>query len=320
MSAVVSAPSRLHFGLLRFKQEAGLSFGGLGMMLEAPRCAIRLAFSDRWQATGPDAERAIHYAKRTAAAAQRAAGANPTEAPPLAIDVQESIPPHQGLGSGTQLALAIAAGVWRLYELPPIDPLHLAEITGRGRRSAIGCHGFHSGGLLFERGSLPGETLGSLEYRIDLPPQWRIILVAASTASGLSGNEEVAAFDHLPPVPRPSTERLEQLARSMRDDVERHNVDSFGEALYEYGRLAGECFAAVQGGPYASAEIAACVDTLRQNGARGVGQSSWGPTVFAVAANQSEAEQLVARMRTLPAWRDHVIRITRPDNHGAQIT
>jgi predicted sugar kinase len=56
----------------------------------------------------------------------------------------------------------------------------------------------------------------------------------------------------------------------------------FGEALHEFNARAGEWFAAAQGGRYATEEVAALVRWLRGQGVRGVGQSSWGPTVFAV--------------------------------------
>jgi predicted sugar kinase len=111
---------------------------------------------------------------------------------------------------------------------------------------------------------------------------------------------------------------LEQLAESaILPAAERDDVVTFGDALYDYGRLAGECFAAVQGGPYASAEIAACVEKLRSLGVRGVGQSSWGPTVFAVTANEAHANEVIARMHAMPPWREHVMRITSADNRGA---
>ncbi len=191
-------------------------------------------------------------------------------------------------------------------------------MTGRGRRSAVGCHGFQSGGLIFEYGSLPQDQLSPLLYWTEVPEEWRVILIAASRSPGLSGSDEAAAFGELPPVPIKVTERLQQLAWAMLPNIERGDVESFGEAIYEYGRFAGECFASVQGGPYASAEIAACVETLRGLGVRGAGQSSWGPTVFAFAANEARANEIVAQMRAIPAWREHAMRITRPDNRGAQ--
>ena len=294
------------------------------MMIAEPRTIVRLSPSGEWQSDGFDAERAEAHARRAlehiaAAAGQRPAGA-PSEFPQaFNVEVLESIPPHQGLGSGTQLALAVAAGVRALCDLSPAAAEELAAIVGRGRRSAIGCHGFLRGGLLYELGSYCNEPLGRLARRIEVPAAWRVVLITASPAAGLSGDLELKAFDRLPPVPAATTQRLEQLAEAViLPAAELGDIEAFGDALFEYGQLAGECFASVQGGPYASAEIAACVGTLHSLGVRGVGQSSWGPTVFAFAADDELASEIVAQMRAMPAWRDHAIRITRPDNHGAR--
>jgi beta-ribofuranosylaminobenzene 5'-phosphate synthase len=324
VSVTISTPSRLHFGLLRFEQAEGPSFGGLGMMIADPSTIVRLTPANHWQATGFDAERAVTHAQRAlehiqSAAGQRPAGADQKTPPALHIEALQSIPPHQGLGSGTQLALAVAAGVRTLCGLPAATAPELAAMVGRGRRSAIGCHGFLSGGLLYELGSYPDEALGRLARRVEVPAAWRVVLITASSAAGLSGEHELGAFRCLPPVPAATTQRLEQLAHAaILPAAERDDAEAFGDALFDYGQLAGECFASVQGGAYASAEIAACVDTLRSLGVRGVGQSSWGPTVFAFAGDQALADEIVARIRAIPAWRDHDMRITAADNHGAQ--
>jgi beta-ribofuranosylaminobenzene 5'-phosphate synthase len=326
VSVTISTPSRLHFGLLRFEQAEGPSFGGLGMMIAEPRCTVRLTASNEWHANGVDANRAIASAKQSldfiatqVAAGRLLCGATHQPPPALRIEVLEPIPAHRGLGSGTQLALAVAAGVRSLCGLPAAHAEELAAMVGRGRRSAIGCHGFLRGGLLYELGSYPNEPLGRLAKRVEIPTAWRVVLITASQSPGLSGDHELKAFNQLPPVPESTTARLEQLAASaIVPAAEQDDLEAFGEALFEYGRLAGECFASVQGGPYASAEIAACVETLRGLGVRGVGQSSWGPTVFAFAADQAHAEEIVASMRAIPEWRDHAMRITQPDNHGAQ--
>ena len=318
MTVTISTPSRLHFGLLRFEQARGPSFGGLGMMIAEPRTTVRMAPANEWRNTGADGERAMAYAQR----ALDALGSRGVEGPQgIRLDVVELIPAHHGLGSGTQLALAVATGVRTLCGLRETNADELAAIVGRGRRSAIGCHGFKLGGLLYELGSLPDESLGRLAKRVDVPREWRIVLVTASHNAGLSGAGEIDAFSQLPPVPGETTARLESLASaSILPAAVRGDLDAFGEALFDYGRLAGECFASVQGGPYASAEIAACVARIRELGVRGVGQSSWGPTVFAFVENQTRAEAVVANLRATPAWANHAMRITSADNHGADVS
>src|SRR6185437_6994640 len=65
--------------------------------------------------------------------------------------VSDAIPPHAGLGSGTQLALAIAAAFRRLEGLP-LDPREDARLLNRGARSGVGVALFERGGLAVDAG------------------------------------------------------------------------------------------------------------------------------------------------------------------------
>lgn len=315
MRVTVSTPSRLHFGLLRFEQRDGPSYGGLGMMVREPRWEVELEPSVEWAATGPSAERALEYARRglrnlEGIGQQLAAN----------VVVRRAAPEHCGLGGGTQLGLAVAAAVRRLSGLDRGTAGELAALVGRGQRSAVGSHGFLQGGLVWELGRLPCESLGRLADRVSVPEQWRVLLVAPRGESGLSGRPELDAFRRLPAVPREVTERLVHVAEEeIIPAIEESRLAAFSDAVYEYGRLAGNCFASVQGGPYASPRIAECVALIRDFGVRGAGQSSWGPTVFAFVEDQVQAEWLVAHLRRSMSPDDYDITMTAADNVGAVI-
>ena len=75
------------------------------------------------------------------------------------------------------------------------------------------------------------------------------------------------------------------------------DIDAFGDAVYEFNRRAGEPFRVAQGGDYASPDIAALIEDVRACGVRGVGQSSWGPTVFAIVPDSDTALSLVQQFR-----------------------
>ena len=315
MPVVVSTPSRLHFGLLRFEQPDGLSYGGLGMMIAEPRWVVQLEPARHWSGEGQGVERALEFARRVLDDTE-----SPDKPPALRLRINQAIPPHRGLGGGTQLGLAVAAGIRQLLEFPAAKATELAVAAGRGLRSAVGAHGFIHGGLIWETGRLPGESLGRLAARVPLPESWRIVLVDTGEQGGLSGKPEVDAFQALPPVPAATTERLQRKAEDViLPAAERQSIDDFGQALYEYGRIAGECFTAVQGGAYASPAIACCVDVIRRLGVAGAGQSSWGPTVFAVTESQQQAEWLRESLKKNKATAGFAVQITTPDNHGAKI-
>jgi len=319
----ITAPCRLHFGLLRFAQAAGLSYGGLGMMIDQPATVIDMQPSDTWQATGPHAERALAFAQQAVRF-----WSGPGE-PPFSIQVRQAPPAHSGLGSGTQLALAVARGVHSLCgrSSSPIDDLSAA--VGRGQRSAIGSHGFFHGGLLWEVGRGPQESLTQLTCRIKVPGSWRPHDANLQDAShhhanpcdaGLHGSAEVDAFAQLPPVPPEVTEKLQHLAEAeILPAAEQADFSKFSESLHQYGHLAGSCFAPVQGGPYASANVARCIKKLRSLGLQGVGQSSWGPTVFAFVQDESSGKQWLELLSALPEFGSSAMTLARPSNEGASV-
>lgn len=311
----VSTPSRLHFGLLRLHETAELSYGGLGLMIDRPRVELDAAAAPDWDVTGPAAARAAEFAQRALAKLE------PSRRPAaLRIRIRSSAPSHRGLGGGTQLGLAVAASVRLLAGLPLGTAAELAAAVGRGARSAVGSHGFLHGGLIWERGRPDDSPLSPLTERAPLPAAWRVVLVAMPGGEGLSGDDERRAFDQLPQVPAGVSRRLEELAENAAlPAVRGGDLATFGEAVHEYGRIAGECFGAVQGGPYASRRVAELVEALRACGGLGVGQSSWGPTVFAFTPDEGSAATLVKSLRK--SWRGPAFEATiaAADNRGAVI-
>ena len=319
----VSAPSRLHFGMFSFGHTDTPQFGGVGVMLDGPKVDLSIYPANEFTACGPLSTRACDIARRIWAVIQTIT--EPTGlSPACEIRFHSAPPEHAGLGVGTQLSLAITAGLLRLAKLPIPDPAALATLAGRGLRSAVGTYGFLHGGLIVEAGKCPGETLSPLVSQVTLPADWRFVLMLSpqqpGSAAGLSGERELAAFAKLPPVSAEATnslckEALLHLVPAARtDDFER-----FSSALYRYGKLAGECFASCQGGPFASPALGKLVDTIRALGVKGVGQSSWGPTLFALVEGQAAAKTLIEQLSREPAASGVEFQVSAPANTGASI-
>ncbi len=309
----ISAPCRLHFGLLRFEKNTGASFGGLGMMIDQPRVEVDLQPAQQWQAVGSMADRALEFAHCVSRFAKLA------EQTPMHIRVCNVPPAHCGLGTGTQLALAVAHGIYKLQGLPTPAADELAASVGRGKRSAVGSHGFLHGGLIWETGQEQAGSLGTLARHLAVPENWRILLIRSPQQAGLHGDREGAAFKNLPAVPHAVTEKLRSIAeQTILPAVENADFQSFGRGLYEYGHLSGSCFSAIQGGPFASPEISNLVDYLRNHGIQGVGQSSWGPTVFAFVEDQTAATDLANHIKHHQDFAAAEITITSADNQGAK--
>ncbi|HEV2973194.1 MAG TPA: beta-ribofuranosylaminobenzene 5'-phosphate synthase family protein [Pirellulales bacterium] len=328
----VTAPSRLHFGMFSFGQAGVRQFGGVGAMIAEPGIRLQITAADRVDATGPLARRGAEFA-RTAMAALRL--------PPTIgcrIEIESAPREHIGLGTGTQLGLAIAAGINALFSLAPILPEELARIAGRCQRSSIGTHGFAVGGLLVEAGRYAEKetatiaadgtrivpaTFGQISplvARVELPAVWRFLLLVPKTATGLFGEQERRAFARIPPVPIAVTEALsrEALLNLVPAAIEGEFTE-FSRSLGRYGQLAGSCFASLQHGAFLDHRTAELADLIRRLGLEGVGQSSWGPTLFAAVPDEAAGHDLRARLAAATDLRDFDCVVARPDNSGAQI-
>lgn len=308
---IVRAPSRLHFGLLSWGGQ-GRQFGGAGVMVDAPSLVVRGMPSQQFQATGPEAERVAEFA----AVWQRTSGER--EPPPIHIAVESLGAPHSGLGTGTQLALAVATILERMRQREIKSVECLAELMGRGRRSAVGTYGFGHGGLIVERGKLAAERISPLDQRLPLPAPWRFVLVRPQLDSGLHGAAEHQAFEKLPAVPPATAEQLNRLLdEQLLPAVRAHDFTRFSQSLYEYGYASGCCFAPAQGGAYRGPRLTQLVELIRSLGVVGVGQSSWGPTLFAAVPDDVAAHRLVQDLRLLDD--DLLLTIAAPQNAGALV-
>lgn len=313
-SILISAPSRLHFGMFAFGQSGARQFGGVGAMVDRPGLAVRITHADRLEVRGPLARRATAVLKRIAAldGAQ-----NP---PRVDVEILSAPPEHIGLGTGTQLTLAIWTGLLTLERGQSLDSAALAERAQRGERSAIGTHGFCHGGLLVESGKHEGARLSPLVSRAKLNEEWRFVLVRPKNERGLSGETERATFAELPPIPQDLTSQLcRELVMHLLPAAVESNFEEFSESLYRYGHQAGMCFAPKQAGAFASERLTRWVEAIRALGVRGVGQSSWGPTLFALLPDAAAAEDFRARLPAAIDSGDVEIVIAAPNNQGARL-
>jgi beta-ribofuranosylaminobenzene 5'-phosphate synthase len=310
----IVAPSRLHFGMLSFGQPGVRQFGGVGAMVDAPGLRLAIDSAATFSAGGALAERVRRVVEHLVAAGWFRSPPN------CRIDVTHAPRPHVGLGSGTQLALSVAAGLNAWLGRPELSAAELARATHRSERSAIGVHGFSRGGLLVEAGKLRPEEISPLVARVELPAAWRFVLLCPAGETGLSGDRERQAFERLPPVPEEVTARLCRLVLAeLLPAAATADFDAFSEALARFGRLAGNCFASQQAGSFASPRVAALVERLARFGVRGVAQTSWGPTVAALVLHEAAATELVRWIQADDNGRDIESTIAAPASTGARI-
>ena len=286
----VEAHARLHFGVLDLRGALGRWFGGIGAAAPAPTLKLSARRSDIVTAIGPDADRAVGYARRFLSHHQLATGAD--------ITIERALPAHSGLGSGTQLALAVGRALAELYSLST-DPVALSLGVGRARRSAIGTWVFAVGGLVVEGGRpRNGDVCGPLISRIELPARWHGVVAIPHGPSGRSGTAEVEAFAALPAPPQPEVEHVAHLVlMSLLPAAAEGDLETFGRALTEIQRVTGRWFAPVQGDTFAPGATRKVIELMIGEGAAGAGQSSWGPAVYGIVDGSDAAQHLADRVR-----------------------
>ncbi|PWU23360.1 MAG: hypothetical protein C5B48_08740 [Candidatus Rokuibacteriota bacterium] len=288
----VETAARLHFGVLDLAGLSGRSFGGIGAAAPAPTLQLSARPAPTLTVVGADAERAEGFARAFIAYHRLDAGAD--------VSIERVLPPHAGLGSGTQLALAVARALAELLGLPTASA-HLALAVGRAQRSAVGTWTFDGGGFVVEGGRRAGcDGVAPLIARLPFPPAWRCIVAVPRGAPALSGADEAAALAALPPPPRGEAERIAHLVlMSLLPALADADIAAFGRALTEIQTTTGGWFASVQGGAFAQGPSAELIRRMAEWGAPGVGQSSWGPAVYGIVDGADSASRFADNVRVL---------------------
>lgn len=290
----IRAPARLHMGFLDMNAGMGRRFGSLGTGVQEIATELSAVRAETVSAEGPAAERAIRLAKKILAHLGVDGGAH--------IMVREAIPAHAGLGSGTQLGLAVGSALARLYGVD-LPVAALARLTGRGRRSGVGIGTFSLGGFVVDAGRGAGTGVPPVVARVPVPESWRLMLVLDPARRGLSGARESEAFTRLGAMPEATAGELCRLTlMCVLPALVEDDCRAFGSAITRIQQLVGDYFAGAQDGAFSSPLVAQALELLAGSGAAGGGQSSWGPTGFAVFASETDAFKGLRRAREF--WRD----------------
>jgi len=308
LSVRVSTGARLHFGLMNTRPP----FGGIGVMIDQPLTSVEVSAAQHFDAGSIQPQRLTAIAQRLCAAFSVPSDARGL--PPCAIRVRASAPAHSGLGSGTQLALAAATALANHFELQLTRQQLVEMLADRGRRSVIGSLGFFAGGLIAENGMIEDYLPSSHWRRLDPPADWHIVLARPPQGDRpVCGEAEGQAFAALAAAPESLRNELIQLGDQVTAAVEQADFETFAAALTQFNRASGTLFAAQQGGCYNGPVITDLVRQIHAAGARGYGQSSWGPTVFAFCPTQHAAEQLAERLT------GQLVTLTKPQPCGALV-
>jgi beta-ribofuranosylaminobenzene 5'-phosphate synthase len=276
-------------GFIDLSGSLGRHFGSIGVALNEISTRLSVTSAEQLTITGPAAQRAEKCMAKLCKALHVPDKLN--------ITIETAIPEHVGLGSGTQMSLAIGAALNEFYGLG-LSVREIAAVADRGLRSGIGIGVFEQGGLVVDGGRGEKTITPPVLAHMDVPDEWRFILVFDQRGQGLHGQQEIQAFKELPPFPQQEAARLCYLLLMQGlPAVAENDIAKFGDVISQLQRSVGEHFSSAQGGVFTSPEVAAAMQWLERQGAVAIGQTSWGPTGFCAIDGIQLAESIADQAR-----------------------
>lgn len=320
ISIKIITPARLHLGQIDLNGSHNRMFGGLGVAIDQPNVQLEIRASDTLQVTG------LSCREVEKLALQFYTFTNLT--PAASIEVVSVIPAHVGLGSGTQLAMAVGMGLAKHHNLPMKEE-EMARLMDRGgSRSSIGLGSFIKGGFLVDGGrrvSKEGPKQGNPTYippiiaRHRFPEDWKFVVAIPDKIQGLHGQEEMKTFQEMDPMPPEMVGTISWVVlMKLLPALVEEDIVSFGEALNQMEEQLDIYFRPVQEETPAHKMSTYLIQEMKKRGALCSGQSSWGPTVYGLV-RKSQAASLEQKVKDLLQGTGQVF-VASVKNQGATFT
>ena len=145
--------------------------------------------------------------------------------------------------------------------------------------------------------TIQDNKLVELNYKVIDEKTGQVLSTIEFPLSYVHGADEVKKFAKLPPAQAALRRELARIANeTLMPSAAEGDFHAWSRAVHQYNRSSGMLFAPIQGGPYNGPTMEALIEWLQQRGVTGVGQSSWGPGVFAWFESREHAEPIVRRL------------------------
>lgn len=317
----IKTPSRLHFALIDLTSSLNRIDGGIGLALQDPHFRIIAETADQVEFDASSSEN--EFINRATEIVERLKKLY--KFPGVKLHLEKCIPAHTGLGSGTQLSLGITKAICELYEIG-LSTKEMALIAGRGGTSGIGVAAFENGGFILDGGHrfpTPKSSFlpSSASHNVPPPPvllrydfpNWPILIVMPD-CQHISGEKEVELFRTLCPMPKSTAGKISHLIiMKLLPALLEEDIAEFGDGINRLQKIGWKKVELnVQ-----DKIIKKTMKFLLDNGAYGVGLSSWGPALYAFCEDANALrEKAQAYLASLSGGRCFV---TYANNKGAEI-
>lgn len=308
----IRTPSRIHMTLIDLNGSLGRIDGGVGFALDFPTVHIKCKEDDVVLVEGGiNRERFEKVARKLSSIFGYG----------MKIDVLSDYESHVGLGSGTQISLAVAKAFNEIYDLG-LSVRDMAEITGRGGTSGIGVAVFEMGGFILDGGHsrkdkpefLPSSASKAkppkVLARYDLP-NWKVLL-AIPNLKGFYGLKEIDLFKKFCPIPLEDVRKLSHvILMKLLPSVVEQDLDEFCNSIRIIQSLG---FKKVEIDRYGD-----LIWSLIRSADFPIGMSSTGPTLYMVTDTDTSSIKRDIEGYFKERGFDAKIYKTRPRNVGVEV-
>jgi beta-ribofuranosylaminobenzene 5'-phosphate synthase len=331
MKIRITTPCRIHLSLIDENGFVGRVDGGIGLMLDRPNVVFEASnnakeFKIKAHKYYRESIEVINQIASKVFKAFNISNKN------FHFNLIRYYPSHVGLGSKTQLSLAIARAITKLKDINDLEIKELTKLVERGGTSGIGWRGFEAGGFILDAGHdfgkgkeketfLPSSASTTADpaltiLRYPIPENWRFVLVIPNVKKGAFGDEEVSIFQSHAPVPKGEvTEVSHQILMKIIPGLMKNDLQCFGEGL--------KC---IQKIGFKKIEISLQHDIVKEflnffeeYGLKAYGMSSFGPSVIGIVESDEEANILLKEVQMRLKHIGGHIYICKPNNYGAKI-
>jgi beta-ribofuranosylaminobenzene 5'-phosphate synthase len=330
MKIRITTPCRIHLSLIDENGYTGRVDGGIGLMLDKPNVVFEASNS----AKEFKIEANKYYREAIEVINEKASKVFKTlriSNKNFHFHLRRYYPTHVGLGSKTQLSLAIANSIAKLKNLE-LSQRALTKLVNRGGTSGIGWRGFQTGGFILDGGHDFGQgeekesflpSSASIDanpaltiMRYNIPENWRFVVAIPNVKKGAHSEEEVNIFSKFTPIPKEEVNEVShQILMKIVPGIIKNDLECFGEGLKRIQSIGFKKIEISLQDPI----VKELLKFFAQYGVKAYGMSSFGPTVVGITESDEEAKQLSMEVKKRIKHVGGHFYVCRPNNTGATI-
>ena len=329
MHIMIRTPCRIHCTLIDLNGQMGRIDGGFGIALNNPSMVLEV---EDGESSGIQCNASSDILPMLSDIVKKVTSKAPFLNQNIKLVLREHFPSHIGLGSKTQLSLAIVTALLKAKGVSEkMQIATKASLVERGGTSGVGCIAFEQGGFILDGGHsfgpkaekqtfLPSSAsktyIGPLLARYNIPKEWRFILITPKVRAGAHGEEEINVFQRFCPIPLEEVQALSHIIlMKILPSITCEDITQFGQAINSIQHIG-----------FKRIEVSLQADIVRnllsylvEQGAAGAGMSSFGPTVYAITDTGRTAQALAKAGQDFISDIGGSVIITTANNTGAEI-